>query len=268
MPENTHIAVRYTSITLLGELCEWIDNHPDTLQATLNFLLYSLQQKNGLAAAAATALTSICSKCRDRMVCHLSGLIQIVASLDSFEITNEAAIGVLKGISVIVSRLPNDQVTLTLQQICSYQMVPLRALIEADVKVERYKRSDPSFWVDRLTAILRHVDVDVRPAEVHPCLPIINEAWPILSNILNKYQTDSDIMERTCRSIRYIIRRIGKEGSPLLEPLVKQMVHLYELHQHSCFLYLGNCILHFPKLLIENRNSRLPSLCFRKHSRR
>lgn len=243
LPENTHIAVRYTSITLLGELCEWIDNHPNTLQAILNFLLYSLQQKNGLAAAAATALTSICSKCRDQMVCHLSGLVQIVASLDSFEITNEAAIGVLKGISTIVARLPNDQVTVTLQQICSYQMVPLRTLIEADVKVERNKRSDPSFWVDRLTAILRHTDVDVRPSEVHPCLPIINEAWPILSNILNKYQTDSGIMERTCRSIRYIIRCIGKEGSPLLEPLVKQMVHLYELHQHSCFLYLGSILV-------------------------
>lgn len=31
LPENTHIAVRYTSILLLGELCEWIDRHPQSL---------------------------------------------------------------------------------------------------------------------------------------------------------------------------------------------------------------------------------------------
>lgn len=31
LPENTHIAVRHTSILLLGELCEWIDNHPQSL---------------------------------------------------------------------------------------------------------------------------------------------------------------------------------------------------------------------------------------------
>jgi len=31
LPENTHIAVRFTSILLLGELCEWIDRHPQSL---------------------------------------------------------------------------------------------------------------------------------------------------------------------------------------------------------------------------------------------
>lgn len=31
LPENTHIAVRHTSILLLGELCEWIESHPRSL---------------------------------------------------------------------------------------------------------------------------------------------------------------------------------------------------------------------------------------------
>ena len=31
MPQNTHIAVRYTSICLVGELCEWTEYHPDVL---------------------------------------------------------------------------------------------------------------------------------------------------------------------------------------------------------------------------------------------
>lgn len=31
LPENTHIAVRHTSILLLGELCEWIESHPEFL---------------------------------------------------------------------------------------------------------------------------------------------------------------------------------------------------------------------------------------------
>lgn len=35
LPENTHIAVRYTSILLLGELCEWIDRHPQSLGKSL-----------------------------------------------------------------------------------------------------------------------------------------------------------------------------------------------------------------------------------------
>lgn len=36
LPENTHIAVRHTSILLLGELCEWIDRHPQSLGENVN----------------------------------------------------------------------------------------------------------------------------------------------------------------------------------------------------------------------------------------
>lgn len=31
LPPNTHIAVRSTSVLLLGELCEWIEKHPHYL---------------------------------------------------------------------------------------------------------------------------------------------------------------------------------------------------------------------------------------------
>lgn len=38
LPENTHIAVRHTSILLLGELCEWINSHPQSLGKVLKRL--------------------------------------------------------------------------------------------------------------------------------------------------------------------------------------------------------------------------------------
>ena len=39
LPQTIHIAVRLTATRLVGELCEWIEKHPETLQATLNYLL-------------------------------------------------------------------------------------------------------------------------------------------------------------------------------------------------------------------------------------
>lgn len=72
LPENTHIQVRQTSIILLGELCDWIEVHSDSLQPVLNFLLFSLQQ-GGISNAAATALQNICSACRTQMAIHISG---------------------------------------------------------------------------------------------------------------------------------------------------------------------------------------------------
>lgn len=243
MQETTHIAFRYTAILLLGELSEWIDNHPESLEAVLNFLLYSLHQKNGLAAAGASALTQICTVCKSLMACHLNGLVRIAASLDSFEITNESAINLLKGISIIVGRLPLDQLSSPLHELCSFQLAPLQALLAANVKVEKNQRSDPSYWLDRLAAILRYTNPDVRDTEAHPCLSIMMEAWPSITQIFTKYQSDLRIMERTCRLIRYAMRSIGKQAAPLLEPLVKQIVELYAIHHHSCFLYLGSILV-------------------------
>lgn len=76
LPENTHVQVRQTSIILLGELCDWIEVHSESLQPILNFLLYSLQQ-SGIANAAATALQNICSACRTHMAVHISGKYEI-----------------------------------------------------------------------------------------------------------------------------------------------------------------------------------------------
>ncbi|XP_011206982.2 transportin-3 isoform X2 [Bactrocera dorsalis] len=247
LPDNTHIAVRYTSIMLLGELCDWIENHAESLQAVLNFLLYSLQQKNGLAAAAAIALTSICAACRQKMVCHISGLVEIARSLDSFEINNDLAIGLLKGISLILSRLHHTQLETSMREIISFQLQPLALMVESTTatlgSVQKGERTDPAYWIDRACAVIRHTNPDIADGELHPTVQILTDAWPLLSQVMVKYQTDVRIMERTCRLIRYGVRMVRKQASVLVEPLVKQMICIYALHHHSCFLYLGSVLV-------------------------
>ncbi|XP_054260687.1 transportin-3-like [Macrosteles quadrilineatus] len=67
--------------------------------------------------------------------------------------------------------------------------------------------------------------------------------WPVLSTVIDKYQTESTIMERCCRCLRFAIRCVGKQAAHLLEPLVKQMVSVYTRHPHSCLLYLGSILV-------------------------
>nr|CAD7417236.1 unnamed protein product [Timema poppensis] len=82
--------------------------------------------------------------------------------------------------------------------------------------------------------------------------------WPVLSNTCTKFQSDHRVMERCCRCLRFAVRCVGKQSAHLLEPLVKQVtrhfhcqrigqylviVNLYQLHQHSCFLYLGSILV-------------------------
>ncbi|XP_030382920.1 transportin-3 [Scaptodrosophila lebanonensis] len=246
MSEQTHIAVRYTSILLIGELCDWIENHPESLQAVLNFLLYALQQKNGLAPAAAIALTSICAACRQKMVCHISGLVEIARSLDSFQINNEVAIGLLKGISLILTRLPREQLQPALREIVGFQLQPLAHLVDSfspTTPLQKGDRTDPVYWIDRACAIIRHTNPDVSESVEHPTVAILNDAWPLVSRVMDTYQSDLRIMERTCRLLRYSVRMVRKQAILLVEPLIKQMVVLYALYHHSCFLYVGSILV-------------------------
>ncbi|KAE8750021.1 hypothetical protein FOCC_FOCC003145 [Frankliniella occidentalis] len=242
LPENTHLAVRHTSLLLLGELCEWIEYHPQSLEPVLNFLLYCLQRPP-LASAAAVALQAICSACCEHMGVHFNGLIQIVQSLDTFNMSNQAAIGLLKGVAVILGRLPTDQITPRMKEICFLQVQPLCELLESDVKVQKATRTDPVYWLDRLAVIFRNTSPSVQNGTVHPCRDVLTEVWPVLSKTCDKYQEDSRVMERVCRCLRYAVRCVGKQAAHLLEPLVKQMVSLYVQHQHSCCLYLGSILV-------------------------
>lgn len=97
VPPNTHVAVKHTSVLLLGELCEWIQKHPSTLDPVLNFLVCCLPQP-GVGAAAAVALQNICANCGDCMPQHVPILLQLLHQVDTFAITNNAVIGLLKGI--------------------------------------------------------------------------------------------------------------------------------------------------------------------------
>ncbi|KAK3097484.1 hypothetical protein FSP39_010037 [Pinctada imbricata] len=243
IPNTVHIAVRHTSIALFGELSEWIEVHPDYLDPILQFLLAGLQEPK-LSTAAANALQSISTTCRTQMVEHFGGLVQIVSAMDTFSLSNEAAIGLLKGAATILGKLPQDKVTDGLRQLCSFQLTPLNKLIaEAANNPKQGSTTDPTVWLDRLAAIFRHTNPEMTNGQIHPCQPVINEIWPVLSQACDKYQQDVRIIERCCRCIRFAIRCLGKSSASLLTPLVTQMITLYQMHQHSCFLYLGSILV-------------------------
>lgn len=55
MPPSAHLAVRQTCLVLLGELCEWVERHPECVPPALHHLTEALQHPL-LAHSAALAL--------------------------------------------------------------------------------------------------------------------------------------------------------------------------------------------------------------------
>ncbi|XP_026810121.1 transportin-3 [Rhopalosiphum maidis] len=246
MPETVHINMRYTSVMLLGELCEWIshEQHSETLEPILNYLQYCLRQPN-LAAVTAKSLHSICTTCRHHMVKHLSGLIEILKVVDMLNLPNDVAIGLLKGVAVIVAEVPEEHVYKAIKEICGRQLSPLLALVESTSEKtvpETNTSTDPIYWLDRLSAILRHLATKSNN-EKDPCVVAIVEMWPSMSKICTRYKTDSRITEHFCRCLRFMIRLVSRSTTALLAPVAQQMAYLYKEHHHSCYLYIGSILV-------------------------
>ena len=103
-----HLAVRHTSVKLVGELGDWVNHHPEHLPHILNWLLVSLQEPK-LASQAADSLLNICSQCQSHMTPHFLGLVHILRSLDSFQLKPQAAIGLIKGAALLICNMPHER---------------------------------------------------------------------------------------------------------------------------------------------------------------
>ncbi|XP_019753175.1 transportin-3 isoform X3 [Hippocampus comes] len=240
LPDGVHTAVRYTSIELVGEMSEVVDRNPRFLDPVLNYLMKGLREKP-LASAAAKAIHNICSVCRDHMAQHFQGLLDIARSLDSFALSTEAAVGLLKGTALVLGRLPLDKIAECLGDLCAVQVAALKKLLAEESPNGR--SADPTVWLDRLAVIFRHTNPIVENGQTHPCQKVIQEIWPVLSETLNAHQADNRIVERCCRCLRFAVRCVGKGSASLLQPLVTQMVSVYRVYPHSCFLYLGSILV-------------------------
>merc|ERR1712223_2060803 len=192
------------------------------------------------------------------MIRHLDGLLQILSSLDNLGFKPIAATGLIKGVALILSKMAHDDISRAMKAICSLQLTPIQTLVQKqraiydnssssaeNGKINKNTQNDPVLYLDRLAAILRHVNPpNMSPNIAHPCTnTVINDIWPVVSAVCEVYASDARIMERTCRTIRFAVRCLGVQSAPLLEPLVKQMVSLYNVHPHSCFLYLGSILV-------------------------
>uniref|UniRef100_A0A8C5UFK4 Transportin 3 n=1 Tax=Malurus cyaneus samueli TaxID=2593467 RepID=A0A8C5UFK4_9PASS len=209
LPESVHTAVRYTSIELVGEMSEVVDRNPFRVPA------------------AAKAIHNICSVCRDHMAQHFSGLLEIARALDSFALSPEAAVGLLKGTALVLARLPLEKISECLSELCAVQVLALK-------KVPLSLGVNPNAPLTRACSH-RHTNPIVENGQVHPCQKVIQEMLP------GAERGHWDVPAQ-CGVALWDVGwgQMWQMWPAFLSP---QMVNVYREHQHSCFLYLGSILV-------------------------
>ncbi|CAG7827981.1 unnamed protein product [Allacma fusca] len=248
--EWQHVCLKISAVRFIGGMSLWLsENSSLALQRSMEFLVRELPnpQTNNNAAA---SLQSVCEACCEQIAAkHFDSVVWVVNQIDQYNVSTEAAVGLFKGVGHVLSVLPSDRLSPVMRQICRAQLAPLDKLVKTQSPNDRSyvkgSKDDPVYWLDRLSALFRSTSVPRKNYQGdHPCKPAICEDfWPVISSCFNKYQADVKLMERCCRSIRFAVRCIGKDSGDFLQPLVQQLVYLYNSHLHSCFLYLASILV-------------------------
>lgn len=243
-PPETHLTMLRSSMRLIGEFSKWINFHPEFLEPCLVFLMRGLHHLK-LSTSAADSIQKLCCQCAEHMRSQFNGLFEVIRSIDSLNISLRACLNLLKASAMILSHQPSQIIPEGFKQLCVLQVEPLNKIVNlGDIKVNRDdKLTDPIVWLDRLSVIFSHTTPEVAEGQVHPCRDVIVQVWPVLSNCFQKYSGDSGIIERCCRCVRYAVRCLGRTSCDLLNPVLSQIVALYQDHPHSCFLYLGSVLV-------------------------
>lgn len=113
-----HYAVRATTLRLVGELADWINQHPDTLDSVLQFVFFSLNLP-AVASFAAKAVQNVCLKCKQRMAPHIDMLLQIIQAADKLLISNTAILGLLKGTTEVLAKMSADSMISGVRSLCN-----------------------------------------------------------------------------------------------------------------------------------------------------
>ena len=121
---DCHYAIRATTLRLVGELAKWVDQHPDTLDLVLKFVLDGLQIP-AVATYAAKAVQNVCLKCKERMAPHIDGLLQIIQAADNLGISNDAILGLLKGVTDVLTKASPDKMTDGVRSLCKLHVAIL-----------------------------------------------------------------------------------------------------------------------------------------------
>ncbi|GBP87535.1 Transportin-3 [Eumeta japonica] len=164
-------------------------------------------------------------------------------------ITAKAAVGLLRGIAATIAvyhtiRLSLCQLSVAMHEAIAVQLTALSNLVKTEIiSFRKYSLEDPTTWLDRIAALFRDTEARADNGCQHPCLPALLDAWPVLKQVMHKYQSDSRVMERLSRAIRFALRCIGRHAAPILEELAHEMAAVYAAHSHSCLLYLASILV-------------------------
>lgn len=237
---NIKPMMRQTINILIGRFGKWLSQHPNYLSDFFNFLISGLHQP-ATCSSSALAIKSLCESAPSAMCAPVLSLYEQVLGVEGLNIKDEVLL--LEGVCKIMCKMTYAEAASTLSRI----MQPIGSQLEAASSNPNASPKQVNGVISRLTTVASHVKV---PSSGGPnlILSLMQQCWPMLTKVVERFGTDPVVAENISRCYKHSMRNCKDEFAPLLEPVMQQLMAVFDYSFQSSYLYAASiCITEFSK---------------------
>ncbi|KAL1969842.1 hypothetical protein VTN77DRAFT_7351 [Rasamsonia byssochlamydoides] len=233
--------VRFSAIMALGRYTEWTAQHPETLEAQLNYVISGFQHHSQeVVGAAALAFKYLGTDCAKLLGGHLQQLHSFYESVID-KLKPQSQEEVTEGVAAVVAVQPIDKIYESLKLFCDPLMARIMNLAN-NAKDEQGQRAVADH-LQLITIFVQVVAPYVAPGQENPAVKYCGEILPIMSTIVMNFTTSTPILERVCRCWRYMVISYRTAMIPLLPSLAQTLAAGFEASKEGCFLWATDAVV-------------------------
>ncbi|KAL2811687.1 armadillo-type protein [Aspergillus granulosus] len=233
--------VRFQAIMALARYTEWTAQHPETLEAQLNYVISGFQHSSTeVVQAAALAFKFLGTDCQKLLGGHIAQLHSFYESvIDKLKPSSQEE--VTEGVAAVVAVQPLEKIYETMKLFCDPIMARIMNLAN-NAKDEQGQRAVADH-LQLITIFVLVVNPVVARDQENPAVKYCGEILPIMTTLVMNFTSSTPILERVCRCWRNMIISYRTAMIPLLPTLAQSLANGFEVSREGCFLWATDAVV-------------------------
>ena len=236
-----HEKLKFQAIMALARYTEWTAQHPETLEAQLNYVISGFSHSSQeVVQASALAFKFLGTDCAKLLGNHVPQLHQFYESvIDKLKATSQEE--VTEGVAAVVSVQPVGKVYETMKMFLDPVM--RRVVTLASQATDENTEKTVADYLGLVTIFFDWVQPYVSQSEENPAVNYCREILPALSQLAKHFTQSMPILERVCKCWRSMVISYRTATAPLLPTLASSIAEGFEASRQGCFLWATDAVI-------------------------
>lgn len=236
-----HEKLKFQAIMALARYTEWTAQHPETLEAQLNYVISGFSHPSQeVVQASALAFKFLGTDCQKLLGGQIPQLHQFYEGvIDKLKASSQEE--VTEGVAAIVSVQPVNKIYESMKLFIDPVMRRVVAL--ASQATDENAEKTVADYLQLVNIFFEWIQPYIPPSEANPAVKYCQEVLPALSQIAKHFTRSMPILERVCKCWRTMVVSYRIATAPLLPTLATNIAEGFEASRQGCFLWATDAVI-------------------------